>query len=524
MTIKVKFSQMMAWLCAVVLAPAVFANGDPSTETGWAATWATASKVQSPFDPPTPQFNNATLRQIVRVSTGGMHARVWLTNEFGTEPLALGAATIGLQESADTVTAGSLNTLTFGGASSITIAPGARVVSDAVTLAVPDLADLAISIHLTQDLSEQTSPASYHVRALQTSYVSPGDQTAALSLTDSETTTAWFYLAAVDVTVAGKVPVFAAYGDSITDGDQIAALEPVDENARFTNFLASALLADGPASVINLGISGNQLNSTFIGENMQARLDRDVLTQTAVSHMIVLGGINDLGLPILLGAPAGATASQLIAGHQQIAARAKARGLEVIGGTLTPSGSVALPGYNSEATQAVRAEVNEWIRSSGTYDRVADFDRALRDPANPGVMQADLTADGLHPNSAGYRVMAAEVTRALNSTTVDGKAFTDSNGDGIIDAGEPGEAGLRFTLYHCAPPYGIAGVAVSTAPDGLFSFSNVDPGEYQLGVERNGRSIAPVKMGTMNANQFYPNGFTNCAAAPGGLIGAGFLP
>ena len=105
-----------------------------------------------------------------------------------------------------------------------------------------------------------------------------------------------------------------------------------------------------------------------------------------------------------------------------------------------------------------------------------------------------------------------------------GKAFTDSNGDGLIDADEPGEVGLSFTLYHCAPPYGIAGVAVSMAPDGLFSFSNVAPGEYQLGVELGDRTVAPVRMGEMNANQFYPNGFTNCAAVPGELIGAGFQP
>ncbi|MFK7914205.1 MAG: GDSL-type esterase/lipase family protein [Pseudomonadales bacterium] len=379
----------------------------------WFASWATASKVQSPFDPPTPAFNDVTLRQIVRVSRGGQQVRVWLTNELGTEPLTVQSANVALQAQADAIKPGSKRRLFFNGERTITIAPGARVLSDPVRLRVPDLADLSISMHLPQDLSAQTSPASYHVRALQTSYYAAGDQTDSSSLDAATTTTAWFYLAAVDIRDRKAGPVIAAYGDSITDGDQRSDMEPVDLNARYPNFLARKLLRSSNAAVINAGISGNQVTSTFIGENMQARLDRDVLTQTGVTHIIILGGINDIGLPVLLGAPAGASAEALIAAHQQIAARARARGLVVIGGTITPSGSSALPGYNTAATNATRENVNAWIRGSDAYDIVVDFDALLADPQDPSVMRADLTADGLHPNTEGYRAMAQAVARAL---------------------------------------------------------------------------------------------------------------
>ena len=146
---------------------------------------------------------------------------------------------------------------------------------------------------------------------------------------------------------------------------------------------------------------------------MQARLRNDPLAHSGVSHVIVLGGINDMGLPVLLGAPAGASAEALIAAHRQIAQQLRADGKKVIGGTITPSGGTFLPGYNSAATQAIRRAVNAWIRTTNVYDAVADFDRVLRDPGNTDLMRAELTADGLHPNTAGYRRMALEAAEAL---------------------------------------------------------------------------------------------------------------
>ena len=162
--------------------------------------------------------------------------------------------------------------------------------------------------------------------------------------------------------------------------------------------------------MINLGISGNQVLTSFLGENPAARLSRDVLTQTGVTHVIYLGGINDIGLPVLLsvlGIPTPVNSAEaIIAGYKQVISRAKAAGLTVIGGTLTPSGGSALPGYNDATAEAKRQTINAWIRDSGAYDAVIDFDAALADSENPAAMSADLTADGLHPNAAGYQVMA----------------------------------------------------------------------------------------------------------------------
>ena len=224
------------------------------------------------------------------------------------------------------------------------------------------------------------------------------------------------------------MPVIAALGDSITDGDQMAAPnEPVDLNERYTNFLSEAIVnRKRAAGVINLGISGNQVTNTFLGENPQARLGRDVLTQTGVTHVIFVEGINDIGLPILLtviGLPTPeVSAAQIIAGHQQVVARVKAAGLVAVGGTLSPAGSSTLPGYSGEVAKGKRQAVNEWIRSSGAYDIVVDFDEALRDTTDPTVMRADLTADGLHPNTEGYRIMADVTLEAIGRQLSWGKS------------------------------------------------------------------------------------------------------
>ena len=400
------------------------------SETNWVATWATASKAKTPFDRALPTLNDVTLRQIVRVSVGGAWVRVWLTNEAGTAPLHIGAATVALRAAGSGIAAGSGRRLRFGGSTGIVIAPGARVVSDPVRLRVGDLSDLSISTYLPDNVTASGSPVTYHVRSLQTSYLASGNQTADESLPGAQTEASWFFLAGVDVLGGERVPVIAAYGDSITDGDQMGfPNEPVDLNARYTNFLARRLLTEhghgafGRAAVINLGISGNQVTATFLGANAQARLDRDALTQTGVTHLIVTEGINDIGLPGLLtviGIPTPAiSARTIIVGHQQIVARAHARGLKVIGGTLSPSGSSALPGYSGVEVEAKRQAVNTWIRTSGAYDIVVDFDKLLRDPANPAVMRATLSADGLHPNTEGYRRMADAVAAALAASEND---------------------------------------------------------------------------------------------------------
>lgn len=414
------------WVAMILLVGAagsmsVYASHD---DEGFIASWTAANKVASPFDAPPPNFSDVTLRQIVRVSVGGSRLRVWLTNEFGTDALRIGAATVAPRNTGAVINPAKLRQLKFNGAAAVVIPAGARVLSDPVPLETGKFSELAISIHLPAAATSPASPVSYHVRALQTSFVAPGNQVNAADLPGATTTTAWYYLSGVDVQRNNRLPVIAAFGDSITDGDQMAAPnEPVDQNARYTDFLAQELNTNqggnGPsrAAVINLGVSGNQVTQTFIGENAVGRFDTDVLTRTGVTHLVVLEGINDIGLPGLLtviGIPTPSISSaSIIAGLQQIAAQARAHGIVVIGGTLTPSGGSALPGYSGPDVEAKRQAVNHWIRTSRAFDVVADFDRLLRDPSDATRMQAALTADGLHPNSEGYHRMAEELARLL---------------------------------------------------------------------------------------------------------------
>jgi lysophospholipase L1-like esterase len=424
---RLQRSMTFAWSALILLAGSTIYSQhvDASSEDqGFIASWTAANKVPSPFDAPPPAFSDVTLRQIVRISVGGSRVRVWLTNESGNAALRVDAATIAPRNVDSSINTARLRQLTFNGAASIVIPAGARVLSDPVALAAGKFTELAISMHLPTDAVSPTSPVTYHVRALQTSYIAPGNQVNAADLPDATTTTAWFYLSGVDVERNERMPVIAAFGDSITDGDQMAAPnEPVDQNARYTDFLATLLNTNngtgGPtrAAVINLGISGNQVTQTFIGENAVGRFDSDVLTRSGVTHLVVLEGINDIGLPGLLsfiGIPTPAIgAASIISGLQQIAAQARARNIIVIGGTLTPSGGSLLPGYSGPEVDAKRQAVNHWIRTSRVFDAIVDFDRLLRDPSDRTRMLAALTADGLHPNTEGYQLMAEELARVL---------------------------------------------------------------------------------------------------------------
>lgn len=385
----------------------------------WTATWATANKRITAFDAPLDNINNTTLRQIVRISEAGRMVRVSFSNEFGTTPLIINEAHVALRDSGSAIVERSGKQLTFSGSNSVSILPGARIISDSVDMDVANNTEVVISAYLPEDVTGSGSPVTYHVRALQTNYIAAGNQAADTDLESATTTTAWHFLASVDVANYWPMPVIAALGDSITDGDQMAAPnEPIDTNVRYPDLLSNAISAGGKAAgVINLGTSGSQVLTSFLEEDPAARLNRDVLAQAGVTHLIYLEGINDIGLPVMLsflGIPTPVNSAEaIITGHKQVISIAKAAGLFVIGGTLTPSGGSALPGYNDATTEAKRQTINAWIRDSGAYNAVIDFDSALADPENPAAMRADLTADGLHPNAAGYQVMADTAFAAI---------------------------------------------------------------------------------------------------------------
>lgn len=400
-------SASLARIVGVVLVTAALAfAGSVSAKVGhWIGTW-TSNAVES--DAP---FENETLRQIVYVSIGGEQVRVRLSNLFGTAPLVIDAASIGLHAGGSEVKPGTLRELTFGGEAAVTIAVGARVLSDAVDLAVDDASSLAVSLYVAGN----SGPATKHTQAHQTNYIADGNQVMEPDMPGSTTTTSWFWLTGVEVLAHPNTGAVVTSGDSITEGYN----STLDANARYPDELARRLLARNPGkprlAVLNSGISGNRLLTDIFGPNGQSRFDRDVLTQSGVTHVILLEGINDLGLGGSLFPPP-VSAEQIIAGYKQVIARAHASDLKILIGTITPcKGFEAfLPGYWSPEVEAERQAVNEWIRTTDLHDGFVDFDAALRDPDDPqSLLEEYDSGDFLHPNDTGYAVMAAEAERAL---------------------------------------------------------------------------------------------------------------
>jgi lysophospholipase L1-like esterase len=399
------------WLTLLCLTLAFLSGCAPSEGAHWVATWGASPFGFMAFGPaPAPEpFVNQTVRQKLCISVGGEQVRIRFSNELGTTPLIIGAATLAVAGRDSAIDRASLRELTFGGASSVTIPAGAPVLSDPVDLVVQDLAELTVSIYLP----EEAAPATMHMG--RSAYVTAaGDFTKATELQAAELTTNHVFLTSVYVRTNEHVAVVAAFGDSITDG---AASTPHSYNS-WPDHLATRVAADNVA-VVNHGISGNQLLRDGAGVSALARFDRDVLSTPGLTHVVVLEGINDIGtggfnFPGVTGpTPAERTAADLIVGYRQLIARAHANGLKIYGGTLTPfEGTFA--GYYSPAKDEVRLEVNEWIRGSGEFDAVIDFEAAIRDEANPRVMRAEYdSGDKLHPGDAGYKRMADSIDTAL---------------------------------------------------------------------------------------------------------------
>ena len=374
----------------------------------WVGTWST-----TPVEVGRP-FANQTLRQIVHVSIGGEIVRVRFSNLFGENPLVIDAASIGIQSVNAAIAPGSLRQLTFGGSPSVSIATGARVLSDPVELAVDAETDLAISIYVSGD----TGTSTVHSLAHQTSFISsPGDFTATEQMPVAETTESWFWLTGVEVRAHRNTQSVVTAGDSITEG----FASTTNANARYPDELARLLLSrkrgTPKIAVLNAGISGNRVLNDIFGPNAQSRFDRDVLTQSGVTHIILLEGVNDLGLGSSLFPPP-VSAESIIAGYIQLIERAHARGLKILIGTILPFRGFEefLAGYWTPENEIERQVINEWIRTSELHDGFVDFDEALRDPTDPEVLLPIYdSGDHLHPSDEGYAAMAAEAERALRS-------------------------------------------------------------------------------------------------------------
>ncbi|MEV4311562.1 SGNH/GDSL hydrolase family protein [Actinocrispum sp. NPDC049592] len=376
-----------------------------ATPGGWVGTWAASPA--APVPNTDNGYPNFSIRNLVHGSVGGSVARVRLSNQFGAKPLLFGHVTIAVSAQANTprAVAGSMRTLTFGGAQSITVPAGGEVLSDASLLRVPDDADLLVTTYVPTP----SGPVTFHPATEQTSFFTRnGDFSAEESgASFTEQTGVWHYVAGVDVQGSMASGSVATLGDSITDG----VGSSTGTNRRWPDLLADRILASPRRlGIVNAGISGNRLlldvPGSGFGRNALARLDNDVLSLGTVQTMIVMLGINDIQQD-----PHQTDPAQIIAAHRQIIAQARARGIRVLGATLTPFKGWRVYDQTLENT---RLAVNNFIRTSGAYDGVVDFDAAIRDPQDPlRMLPAYDSGDHLHPGDAGYQAMAAAVPLGL---------------------------------------------------------------------------------------------------------------
>ena len=374
----------------------------------WVGTWTT-----TPAPVEGVALGNQTVRMIAHLSIGGRRLRVRLSNAYGTRKLAVGAAHVALRGEGAGIVPESGRALTFNGSPATTIAAGALVVSDPVELEVPPLADLAVSVYLPGDVPA-TFQVTGHGNAHQTNYVSPpGDFATAPAMPVQEATEAFLFVSGVEVLAPRETGGIVALGDSLTD----ANLSRLDANHRWPDQLARRLVARRGGrllGVMNQGIGGNRILHDGRGDSGLRRFDRDVVAQTGVTHVVVLLGINDIRNRTQNPAEV-VTADEMIAGLHQLTVRAHARGLKIFGGTLlTFENETFNPGFYTPEGEAKRQAVNAWIRESGAFDAVVDFEAGLRDPSHPTQMLPIYDCgDHLHPSDTGYLRMGDYIDLSL---------------------------------------------------------------------------------------------------------------
>jgi lysophospholipase L1-like esterase len=400
--------------------PLAHAQADEWRST-WSASpsaWQSTNQIPPALVPPSLKLLGTTdaeytVRDIVHLSAGGDRCRLRISNIFGKEPLQITSAHLGIQQAESAIVAGTDRAISFDGETSISIPPGADALSDPVSLQLPPAANLAVSLAT----KGQRSSYPIHFYALQTSFLSPGNQAASTSLHDATDIPSWPFLTEVQVAEPGAgAGSVVAFGDSITDG----ALTTANTNRRWPNRLYERFAAAGMGlAVTNAGIAGNRLLhdaqgdlGTVFGVNALARFDRDVLSQAGARFVIVLLGTNDIGQPGSGGVPEASAVSlrEIEFALNQLADHAHERGFRIMIATLPPFGGALEPGYFSAAKALKREQLNQWIRKSSAFDAIVDFDQALRDPADPTRLRAEFDGgDHLHPNDTGNKAMADSI-------------------------------------------------------------------------------------------------------------------
>ncbi|MGW2147958.1 SGNH/GDSL hydrolase family protein [Nonomuraea bangladeshensis] len=390
----------------------------------WVDTWTATPQRIEPGDLPPPPYAggggpggpvlaDATLRQTIRVSAGGPRLRLRLSNAFGTAPLPVTRLAVarpdGGRAGVSAIEPGTSRPLTFSGHARVVVPPGAQAVSDPLDVPLAAGSIVTVTAYLADG---QHAAVTGHPGSRTTSHLAPGDQCEAVELAGATPVDHWYLLSAAEVHADPGTYALVLLGDSLTDGRG----STTNGNDRWPDRLADRLggLLDGAGlAIANQATGGNRVLADGLGPSALARLDRDVLARSGARWLIVFEGVNDLGVAEPSPAAQKRTAGELVAGYEQIVTRAHAAGLTVYGATLTPFG-----GHDYDdpggCREAARQEVNDWIRTGGRFDAVIDFDRAVRDPAEPRRLRAAFDGgDGLHLNAAGYQALAEAVPAGL---------------------------------------------------------------------------------------------------------------
>lgn len=396
-----------------VLFPILLASTLQAADPIWVGTWSAA-----PYDvgtnnmPPSPGLAGNSLRQIVRVSIGGDTIRVKFSNDVGSTALTLNAVTVAISTAGkDVIDASTLKQLKFNGETKVTIAAKSTAVSDPLAFRLAPGAKVALTIHYGQ----VPSPLTGHVGARGPSYLLTGDKTTAANFSGAATVERWYSINTIDVRAPATAGAVGVIGNSITDGYGLTG----GLHNRWTDVFSAALLANAATAkvaVLNMGIGGTNVATGATGG--LSRYKRDIFGQSGLRWFIVFYGVNDIG--------AGANATTITNAYKQMINDARAAGVKVYGATITPFGGNS---YYTVPHEQVRSAVNAWIRTSGHFDGVLDFDKALRNPSDTTRILAKYNNDGLHPNVEGYKAIG---------NAVDVKMFTDvpaSVGHGAFPVG-----------------------------------------------------------------------------------------
>lgn len=400
------------------------ASSPPTTrEDGhWVTTWTAMPQLTEESNMPPPPFTgtdsvlvDSTLRQTVRVSTGGERIRLSFSNEFGGAPLPLTQLSVALpldgRAGASAVEPGSSQPLTFGGRASVTIPVGARYVSDPLDLPLEPGTILTVSAYLAEGQASRSITS--HPGSRTTSHLTAGNHVDAADLPGATPVDHWYFLSAIEAFAAPPTATTAVLGDSLTDGRG----STTNGNDRWTDQFFDRLQAAADTDHIAVGnqaAGGNRVLHDGLGPSAISRLDRDVLGHSGVNRLILFEGVNDLGTAEATEPAQHQVVDALLTAYDQIITRARAHGLQVYGATLLPFGGNESYDDPQGVRESARQEVNTWIRTSGRFDAVLDFDAAVRDPQQPERLAPSLhDGDWLHLNPEGYGVLADSVPLGL---------------------------------------------------------------------------------------------------------------